>query len=112
MNIGFVRTLPIFGGQRNRELARYFGRQLRELRLDYGLSRDGLARKTGFSWTTIRSYEQGKSMPCFRFLVALQQVFDIDINLFIPPENIPPLLPELNDDWRFLPLDEMERLTR
>ncbi len=100
MNIRYALTLPIFGGQRNRELARYFGRQLRDFRYSFGLSRDALAYKTGFSWTTIRSYEQGKSTPCYRFLVALASTFDVSIDQFLPPNDIPQLLPELNDDWR------------
>ncbi len=84
-------TLPIYHRWRNREIARFFGRQLREFRADFGLSRYALARKTGFAEASIRSYESGRRTPSCRFLCALQNVFDVDIGAF-------------------LPLDEMERL--
>ena len=48
MKIGFIPTLPIFHKLRERELARFFGHQLREFRLALGLSRYAIAYKTGF----------------------------------------------------------------
>lgn len=91
MEIRSIPTLPIFHRLHNRQLARYFGRQLKEFRLDWGLSRRALARKTGFAEATIRSYESGRRTPCLRFLCSLRSAFGIPIDYF-------------------LPIDEMERL--
>jgi ribosome-binding protein aMBF1 (putative translation factor) len=75
---------PFFHRAKDRELARFFGKRLRDFRLDLRLSRYAVAYKTGFSEAAIRSYERGKRTPCYRFLVAFQQAFGIDINPFIP----------------------------
>ncbi len=87
MKIGFIPTLPISHRSRDRELARFFGHQLREFRLALGLSRYALAWKLGFSEAAIRSYERGKRTPCYRFLCALQRTFGVDLNLFLPQED-------------------------
>lgn len=84
MKIGFIPTLPIFHRSRDRELARYFGRQLREFRYQLRMSRCTIAYKTGFSESAIRSYERAKRTPCYRFLCALQHAFGVDINQFLP----------------------------
>ena len=84
-------TLPISHRWRNKEIAVLFGRQLREFRLAFGLSREALARKTGFAEASIRSYETGRRTPCCRFLCALADTFGVDLH-------------------QFLPIDEMERL--
>lgn len=91
INIGYTLTLPKSRTQENKELAVFFGYQLKEFRYQLRLSRQALARKTGFSESSIRHYEQGRRTPSYRFLCALTRAFDVDIH-------------------QFLPIDEMERI--
>jgi len=84
-------TLPKSRREENKELALFFGYQLKEFRYQLGISRRALAYKTGFSEAAIRHYETGRHTPEFRFLCALREAFGIPIDYF-------------------LPLDEMERL--
>ena len=54
-------------------------------------SQNELAKKTGFSTASISGYISGKSEPSLKFLLALKENFNIDIDSFIPQklsENI------------------------
>lgn len=83
MLLRYSEALPVIRVDGDRELARFFGRQLREFRLDYRLSRRALAHKTGFSEAAIGKWERGERKPPYSFLCALAETFDVDINLFI-----------------------------
>ena len=63
----------------NDELAFVFGRRLKEIRERRGLSRWKLAKLTGFAEESIRNYERGRRMPCYRFLLAL--VTEVGVSL-------------------------------
>jgi len=82
-NIGYVPTLSPSRTLENKRLAVFFGHQLFEFRLALNMSRHTLARKTGFSESSIRHYEQGRRTPSYRFLCALRATFKVDIDLFI-----------------------------
>lgn len=84
MNIIYVPHFPIHHRRRQRELALFIGGQLRGFRHRFKLSRDVVARKTGFSEAAIRSYETGRRMPNTSFWVALQQAFSVSLDYFLP----------------------------
>lgn len=88
LEIRYTPTLPISHRLRNRDLAIFFGRKLREFRLAYGLSREALARKTGIAESSIRNYETGRRNPCLRFLCSLREAFGIPIDYFLPLEQM------------------------
>ena len=88
MDIRAISTIPLTSLIRKRELAMFFGKRLKEFRQDFNLSRYALGYKTGFSEHTIRDYERGKRTPCYRFLCALQRTFGVDINQFLPQDEM------------------------
>lgn len=64
----------------NDELAFVFGRRLKKIRERRGMTRGKLARLTGFAEESIRNYERGRRMPCYRFLLALVTRTDVTLS--------------------------------
>lgn len=88
INIGYTLTLPPSRTLENKRLAVFFGYQLKEFRYQLKLSREALARKTGFSESSIRHYEQGRRTPSYRFLCSLREAFGIPIDYFLPLDEM------------------------
>lgn len=65
--------------------ARKMGHRLYELRKDRDLSQEQVAHEAGISTYTYQKYEKGESRPgtpmnpCLFTLVALSEVFEVDI---------------------------------
>ncbi|WP_327400941.1 helix-turn-helix domain-containing protein [Streptomyces sp. NBC_01288] len=53
-----------------------FGRQLKRFRVRAGMERAQLGARTGYSASTIASYEQGRRIPPARFIVKADEVLD------------------------------------
>lgn len=53
-----------------------FGRNLRKLRDERGLTQESLARELGVSWITVSRYERGKSQPTANRLHLIAEVLD------------------------------------
>lgn len=53
-----------------------FGRNLRKIRDERGLTQESLARELGVSWITVSRYERGKSRPTVNRLHLIADVLD------------------------------------
>lgn len=59
-----------------------FGRRLRELRIERGMTQEDLARVTGFSTAFISQMERGINAPSFESLEVLATALDVDVKEF------------------------------
>lgn len=57
-------------------ILRVFGRQLKRFRLRAGLERSDVGSRTGYSPSTIASYEQGRRVPPPRFIDVADELLD------------------------------------
>ncbi len=63
----------------------FFQENLKELAKQ--TSQNELAKKTGFSSASVSGYISGKSEPSLKFLIALKENYNIDIDSFITQKN-------------------------
>ena len=54
--------------------------RLLELRRDFGLSQEGLARRLEVSVSTVAKWERNDSLPGARALLRLAEIFNVSIN--------------------------------
>ena len=64
-----------------------FKDRLKELRLEQGLSRSELARRTGLDSTTIVKYELGQRKPSIECLILLAKYFGCSIDFLVGLEE-------------------------
>jgi XRE family transcriptional regulator, regulator of sulfur utilization len=60
-----------------------FGRRLRELRTERGVSQDNLARATGLHRTTVGYFEQGRREPRLGTILRLARSMDLPPEAFV-----------------------------
>lgn len=58
--------------------AEFIGERIRDARLQYSMTHDTLAAKTGIDSSNIRSYESGRSMPSIQTLIRLADALAIE----------------------------------
>jgi len=58
----------------------HFGKILKELRLEHGLSQFQLAQNIDYSKTVIRDWETGRRNPTINALIAIALFFDVSID--------------------------------
>jgi transcriptional regulator with XRE-family HTH domain len=68
----------------------YFGKRLRELRNEAGLSQPALAEAAGVGLSTLRDFEQGRREPTLGTLVKLAAGLGVSLAAFDPPADDPP----------------------
>jgi len=56
------------------------GERLQEIRRDFGLSQEGLARRLDVSVSTVIKWERGYFLPGARALLAIAENFKVSIN--------------------------------
>ena len=56
-----------------------FGKRLRQLREQRGLTQEQLSNMLDIEWQHISRLENGKNLPSCNILISIAQVFDIDI---------------------------------
>lgn len=61
------------------ELRVQFGRRLRELRIERGMTQEDLAKVTGFSTAFISQMERGINAPSFESLESLARALDVPV---------------------------------
>jgi len=66
-----------------------FGKRLRTLRKQGGLTRKELGRLAGVDSELIRSYESGKALPKAKTLLSLASVFSVTIEWLLIGEDEP-----------------------
>lgn len=64
-----------------------FGRRLRELRIERGMTQEDLARVTGFSTAFISQMERGINAPSFESLESLARALDVSVKDLFEFEN-------------------------
>ncbi|MFG2721304.1 helix-turn-helix domain-containing protein [Streptomyces sp. NPDC048416] len=67
-------TEPEEGAEPGSGVPHIFGRQLKRFRVRAGLDRAQLGARTGYSASTIASYEQGRRIPSGQFITLVDQV--------------------------------------
>ncbi|MER0447224.1 helix-turn-helix transcriptional regulator [Streptomyces sp. Edi4] len=67
-------TEPEEGAESGSGVPHIFGRQLKRFRLRAGMDRAQLGSRTGYSASTIASYEQGRRIPSGQFITLVDQV--------------------------------------
>jgi transcriptional regulator with XRE-family HTH domain len=64
-----------------------FGKTLKQLRLDYGLSQRQLGERLGFCNQTISFWESGQREPDLDALVEIAKYFNVSIDLLLGFSN-------------------------
>lgn len=64
-----------------------FGKRLKELRLEKGLSQETLAKKLNVAFNTISDWENGKHEPDFKMLMTLARFFDVSSDYLLGLED-------------------------
>ncbi|MBQ3436236.1 MAG: helix-turn-helix transcriptional regulator [Bacilli bacterium] len=59
------------------------GKRIKSLRLDRGLTQKELGDMMGVTKVTIHCYENDKRMPTIDTLIALAEIFNVDINYLL-----------------------------
>jgi transcriptional regulator with XRE-family HTH domain len=67
-------------------VARRVGSHIREARHASGLSRDRVARSSGFTSRELAAYEQGRRLPSQRDAFALAGACGIRVDELLPPD--------------------------
>lgn len=62
------------GGEQGTGMSHVFGRQLKRFRVRAGMERAELGSRTGYSASTIASYEQGRRIPSAKFIRRADEV--------------------------------------
>jgi len=57
-----------------------FSERLKELRLEFGLSQDALAKKVGITHTAIFLWEQGKRVPNLDAVITIAKYFGVSLD--------------------------------
>lgn len=76
------------------ELARIIGRNLQQARIRLNLRVEDVARATGYSVSTIQTWEQGRHTPSIEALVRLAEFYDVSLDYLVskaPPSSYEPL---------------------
>jgi transcriptional regulator with XRE-family HTH domain len=77
-----------------------FGKTLRQLRIERGISQKELARVFGMQRTAITNYETGKSLPNLELFVEIVKYFDVSCDFllgFPSPAQVEHLKPKQSD---------------
>lgn len=53
------------------------GNRIKELRKEYGMTQDDIAKKLGLTRSAISSYERGRLEPTFQNIIKLADMFDV-----------------------------------
>lgn len=69
------------------ELRVQFGRRLRELRIERGMTQEDLAKITGFSTAFISQMERGINAPSFESLEVLAKALDVVVSELFEAED-------------------------
>lgn len=69
------------------------GQQVRELRLDRGLTQAQLAELVGVAWATIQRIEKDKTTPSLSLLAKVAQTFGVTVSALLPQTD-PPTIEE------------------
>lgn len=115
-----------------RRLAAAFGRRLRALRIERGLSQEGLAERASLSLNAVGSFERGQRFPRAASIEALVKALDVEPERFFgglagsaqeppgayqsrhapspPLDELVRLLPDLPPKDHLLVLDIVRRL--
>ena len=65
-----------------------FGKKLRELRENKGLTQEQLGELLDIEWQHVSRLENGKNLPSCAILVGIAKVFDIDIRTLVDYEYL------------------------
>jgi len=91
-----------------------FGRKLRQLRKQRGLSAEELGKKIGAAKTTIFGYEQGYRIPDMITIRKIAEYFGVTVDYLVgvdqepPSHNIREVLSRSDLTWDGVPLTEEE----
>lgn len=92
----------------NKEISKFVGGKIRELRKKRGLTQKELGEKIGVKHNTISSYEKGTNEPEQNILYSMANVLEVSINEFFPlserTEKQPKKVVTVNQ-YPFLPVD-------
>lgn len=69
------------------DYAKIIGENIHNLRIRFGLTKEGLARDIGVSAATIRSWENGRSYPISVYLPAIADRFHVSIDYLFGRER-------------------------
>lgn len=72
----------------------YFGRRIRNLRINNGYSMQDLANKLGVTKSSINMWENGSSIPKDNILIALSKIFNVSIDYLLGNEKMEEKIPE------------------
>ncbi|MBS9336627.1 helix-turn-helix domain-containing protein [Fructobacillus papyrifericola] len=64
-----------------------FGKRLKALRQEKGLTQEDLAKEFYTSWQNISSWENGKSYPNMTDLIRLSDFFDVSLDVFLKEDG-------------------------
>lgn len=81
------------------ERGEYIGKQIKALRLRYGMSQLDLATKLGVSDSIISGYERGTRKPSMKMLINLSEIFGVPTSYFLEQEVLknPDLMVNMTD---------------
>jgi len=65
-----------------------FGKRLKELREKRGMTQEELSNLLDIEWQHISRLENGKNLPSCAILIALAEIFDVDIREFTRYEHL------------------------
>lgn len=71
-----------------------FGQRIRKLRLDKGLTMQGLADKLEVTKSSINMWENSNSIPKDNILIALSKMFEVSIDYLLGNEDMEEKIPE------------------
>jgi len=89
------------------------GQRLKKLREELNLSQGKMANLLGVSQSALSKWESGKREIPIGVLIKLKQKFNVNLNwllsgqgdMFLPPQEIPLLVPELVEFFKQYPPD-------
>lgn len=65
-----------------------FGKKLRELRENRGLTQEELSNMLDIEWQHVSRLENGKNLPSCNILMSIAEIFDIDIRQLMNYEHL------------------------
>lgn len=65
-----------------------FGKKLRELRENRGLTQEELSNMLNIEWQHVSRLENGKNLPSCSILMSIAEIFDIDIRQLMNYEHL------------------------
>jgi len=71
-----------------------FGRRIKKLRIDSGLSMQDLADKVGVTKSSINMWENSNSVPKDNILITLSKIFNVSIDYLLGNEKMEEKVPE------------------